>query len=318
MLITGGTGLVGLNVAAELSKEGFDIVLYDLEPRKLVLEDLKSGFRVVQGDIRDFPNLLKAVKENRVEGIVHTAGIVSEKACERAGLQVTYEVNCTGTLNVLEVARRESLRRVLYTSTAGLYGPSDPNTPIKEAYPLPTHYEVMPLYYTTKRIAETLIDLYHSNFTVEVVACRIMSVFGPGERRFEQTIWRMILSALRGEEYIDEINGRDLPKDKTYIKDLAGAFCKLYKSKCLNYTKYNVSGGKNYTLLEIANTVKKLIPTFKFSLPVSGCTGRTALKGPLDLQRIREETGWAPNYSLEDAIKESIDWFKGQESKSII
>ena len=333
ILITGGTGLVGANTAMKFAREGWNVVAYDLFPRSLdMLENFGDKIKVVRGDITDLPFLKKVVKKNKVEGIIHTAAIVGE-GFYRNGEPVTgFMVNVGGTLNVLEAARTEKLRKVIFTSTAGVYGPLfDFNRPVKETDALSLikalyadHYSTQPHYATTKMIAEQLVHWYHKVYRLDAVIIRLTMAWGPpgeyGTRRFNKFNPGVLSKILKGDEVNDNSLGLSYGGESSYVADVSRALYMLYIAKALHYRIYNVSGGVLYSIPEVIKIIKEKLPEAKISLSSSTQkqepTGSSRGIGTLDLSRIRDDVGFIPEYTLEEQIDDFICWFKKHELKA--
>ena len=114
-LVTGGTGFIGSRIVRDLVREGEQVVIYDFSPAIASLERLMSGeeigsrVKIVQGDITDSPHLFRAIKENKVEKIIHTASLTVLDS--NANPYLAVKVNCEGTVCVFEAARNLGLKK---------------------------------------------------------------------------------------------------------------------------------------------------------------------------------------------------------------
>ncbi len=121
IMITGGTGFIGAHLARRLVGVGETVVLFDMQPDLRAVRDLAEQVAIVRGDATALQDLLHAVKQHRVDRLVHLAyivGLENERNPPRA-----LQINCVGTNNVFEVARLEGLRRVVWASSVAVYGP---------------------------------------------------------------------------------------------------------------------------------------------------------------------------------------------------
>src|SRR3989304_5721373 len=120
VLIT-GVGLVGTQIARILVEDGYEPVVYDINPPMAFVEKVVpvERLKITRGDIRDIASLIDVIKREKVDAIIHTAAMIAPKSEENARL--TAEVNVQGTSNVLEAARLMGVPRVVFCSTIGVY-----------------------------------------------------------------------------------------------------------------------------------------------------------------------------------------------------
>ena len=135
ILIT-GAGLIGAHAARHAVDAGHKVVLYDLSPNRNYIHEIVGTDRVdvVAADIRDLPALLSALEQFKIDTVVHTAGLIGSRVQENSYTGATN--NILGTINVLEAARLRQLRRVVYTSTFGVYDRSKiDDSVVRESHP---------------------------------------------------------------------------------------------------------------------------------------------------------------------------------------
>ncbi len=210
VLIT-GAGLVGSYAAAQLSGMGERVVLFDVAPSWENLRRVPGleGVEVVRGDILDFPDLLRVIKEKGVNRIIHTAAFLTAGARERPYAAI--RVNILGTANVLEAARNLDIERVVFTSSVTVYYGSYSETdeavadePQSEDFSFRAiSQRPRGVYPTTKLACEHLGLSYRDLYGVDFVAVRFAGVFGPwqgdsiGGARFTHTLTSSTLSSYR-------------------------------------------------------------------------------------------------------------------------
>lgn len=165
ILVTGGTGFVGVRVVAALDAAGLSARVFDLKPRPERLPPVRSDVEIVTGDITD-PQAVSRAAEG-CDGIVHLAGLMTVD-CARDPI-LGARVNLMGSLNVFEAARVYRLP-VAYLSTAGVFGPSDAVNP-----------RPMTIYGTTKLAVEGVARAYAADQGVPSLGLRPYIVYGPGE-----------------------------------------------------------------------------------------------------------------------------------------
>lgn len=316
-VLISGLGLVGSNIAAKLLQNGYRVVGYDIRPTHLFHDPIfkreLEKIEYVEGSVTDFSRYLQVAKEHEVDGIIHTP------AAAGGEWQQVVNVNVVGALNALEIGRLLNLRRVLYMSSGSVYGDREDLSPIKDIEPVtPTSY-----YGLTKYLAELMVNAYRELFDLSAAAVRLSGVFGRGWHAMEFFFQGTIFMALEGER----IETFDHYFPYTYVNDVAEALYLLYtKPEKLKYTLYSVSSEKGATWAEIVECIKKEIPQANIQLakrptppppsPSSltqkkGWVERPSLiRGPFAMERLKEEFGWTPKYTIVQGVIDLINHIK--------
>ncbi|MFC2021617.1 NAD-dependent epimerase/dehydratase family protein [Chloroflexota bacterium] len=322
ILVTGGTGFLGANVVRLLAEQGRDIVAYDVLPPApaSVFADVIDHVKVEIGNVTDLSHVLHVIKRNKVEGIIHTAAIVTGAA--NAHPLEALQVNIIGSANMLEAARIMDLKRVIiFSSSSVMGGPEDFITPRKEEeYSLP----LSSIYPVSKLTCEQLTYTYRELYKVDAITVRPCGGFGPGEKRARESdapIFELVKDAVEGKAIRRETGG-DTAKDLTYVKDFAKGVVQAYDCKAPRYYLYNISFGKNRTVFQICDVLRQVFP----GLPIevgpglwSGAlktgkqadlTYRRTQRPPQDITRAREDFGFEPEWDLDRAIPHWVRWLK--------
>jgi len=309
VLITGG-GLVGTNTAIKFAEEGHNVFIYDIKPVWVdLMYPFKEKIKLLKGNILDIEYLSKIVRKNSIEGIIHTAAIADAFEANAAGAYTTFKVNVEGTLNVLEVARKEGLRRVIYTSTGAVYGERKDLKPIKETDPL----NPIGIYPYTKYMGEKVVEMYRKFCGVDAIIVRLSHVYGMGYTKRRHLMEIAVWNVLEGREVKEEAGG-DYSANYTFVKDVAEGLFILYSANKTKYEVYNLGEERNYTLFEVAEAVQKAIPESRIKIgPGLGrWPERALLRGPMDMTRMKEEFNFKFSWTLEEAVKEYAKWVKKQ------
>lgn len=327
ILIT-GAGLVGSYAAARLVEMGERPVLYDLAPpwenlRRVL--DL-GKVEVVRGDILDFPDLARVVRDKGIDRIIHTAAFLTAGARERPYAAI--KVNILGTANVLEAARIWGIKRVVFTSSATVYYStfSTPGEePQEEDFSLrAVSQRPQGVYPTTKLAAEHLGLNYRDLYGVDFVALRFAGVFGPWHGPVAG-LPGMALKELAERPFRERVVriGRDLvwsgKEDFLYMKDAAESTVLA----CLASQKgsseavipvYNVSMGRGYDFEEVLETLQEVYPQVEIQVVEGGEATAggypSTPKRPMDLGRTREELGYQPRYPMGEALLDYRHWLE--------
>mgnify|MGYP006091920895 CR=1 FL=1 len=292
ILITGGGGFVGRQVRRVGLERGHAVVASDLR---------KSEDTDVELDVLDENTVADRVAE--VDVVVHCASVVGPVPARENPIKAV-DVNVMGTAHVVEAARRHG-KRVVYLSTATLYGTRPDLKPLRESeVPSPvSHYDA------TKYAAEVVCRSYRKDFDVNVVCVRTGFVYGPGHSTGEY----FVESVMRGESVTQE-TGADQPCDFTYVKDLARGLVLTAEQQALPEPIYNVTGGVLQTRGEFADAVRGVLPKANISIG-AGVNPTMHLRGPCVLDLARRDFGYVPEFEIETGV---ADWVEEAGSREIV
>jgi len=330
VLITGGIGFIGTNLADRLSREGKDIVLFDNVGRAGVEENLKwlrheHGDRVkfVKGDVRNYAAVEKAIRGADV--VFHLAAQVAVTTSV-VNPQEDFAINAQGTLNVLEAARRHNpMPIVLYTSTNKVYGGVEhlrvveratryefENLPcgVAETCPLDFHSP----YGCSKGTADQYVHDYHRIYGLPSIVLRMSCIYGPHQCGTEDQGWvaHFALTGLRGGRLTIYGDGKQV-RDLLYVEDLV----ELMDRACSNIKRtagqiYNVGGGPAHTTsvwVELQEPLKRLIDKLP---PVDYGEFRPGDQRIYvsDIRKAREHLKWAPRVGIEEGLQRMVEALK--------
>lgn len=248
VVITGGAGFVGANLARELLSRGADVV---------VIDDLSSGFRENLNGL-DVEFIEASILENaslepitNADAVVHLAAQVSvPHSVAEPGL--TNEVNITGTLRVLEAARTNNAH-VIVASSAAVYG-ANPQLPKVESMP------PMPVspYAVSKLATEAYAIAYQHCYGLPTLAFRFFNIFGPLQapgHAYAAVVPAFVDAAVRGEPL--QIHGDGLQtRDFTYVGTIVETLCDAIERRVTSLEPVNLAFGTRYSLLEVAELME--------------------------------------------------------------
>jgi UDP-glucose 4-epimerase len=183
-LITGGTGFIGAYVARTLLQRGEKVVAYDTLPQeesvsRVVADDLRDGMSIVTGNILDLARLIDTAQRHEVDKVVHLAYLLAPDSSDNPLMAV--RVNCEGTVNVFETARLLGLKRVVWTSSAGVFGP--PERYRESVLPNDAAHFPIYIYGACKSLNETVAQHYFNKYGLDTIGVRVTFVYGPSIRR---------------------------------------------------------------------------------------------------------------------------------------
>lgn len=318
VLVTGGSGFIGVFAMKRLVENGHRVVNYDLVPpseeRAYALDDVKDQVTFERGGVDDLPSLLSVVKKHGVEKIVHMAAIVDPVTCH-VNPGITYRINLGGTINVLEIARIMGLKRVVYLSSIGVYTtkkyePIDENHPVLQSNEGPASTA----YGASKIGSEAFCWAYRETFNVDFVVLRPSAAYGLG-MKVENLIKPLVECAVRGER-LELEHGRDYPRDYTYVKDIAKAIqlaVEVDRSRLKDRVFLVSTGHKLSTPGQVSEIIKEFIPTSQIRIGpgLEGFDEREILfRGVLDISRARSQLGFEPEFDIRKGTRDYMEMYR--------
>lgn len=294
VLITGGAGFIGHNVAIHLSSRGYDVIVLDNLERasKWALEKLEEhGIRIIRRDVRD-PTDLRGF-----DVVIHCAAYVDVEESFSKPAEY-FDNNVVGTASIAK-ASSDSGSFFIYISSASVYG--DPRV-----IPIPEDHVIRPIspYGASKAMGEEVLELYSRIYGLRYITLRLFNVYGPGQNpSYAGVITRFIESVSMGRPptiYGDGSQTRDF----IHVLDVARAI-ELAIEKRPFGEAINIGSGRSISILELAKIVMRLAkiegePFFERKRPGD------IMHSCADIRKAREILGFEPRISLEDGINELL------------
>lgn len=286
VLITGVAGFIGSSLADRLIREGYRVVGV-CSNLALARTRVPQDVRLHECDIRS-PELHSLF--GGVDVVFHFAAKSSIAACQQDPVD-TMDVNVVGTANVFEAARRANVRRVVYASSSVLEEEAKQGT----------------FYAISKAANERLAEGFTAAFGLATVGLRYFNVYGPGQdyRGDPLVINRFITTLVKGQQPILFEGYEQSRRDFVHIDDVHDFHLLCIKDARVNNRMFRLGSGKQYTMLEIIQTIQKILGT---TIPPI-IKPRTALDAPSStLADIRDARalGWEPKRGLEEGLRPMI------------
>jgi UDP-N-acetylglucosamine 4-epimerase len=306
-LITGGAGFIGSNLCEAILNMGYQVRCLDnLSTGKQGNVDLfidNSHYEFIKGDIRDIDTCL-----NACEGVTYVLNQAAWGSVPRSiDIPLFYEeVNIRGTLNMMEAARRNGVKKFVYASSSSVYG-DHPRLPKKEG----NEGELLSPYALTKRVCEEYGKLYYNLYGLETYGLRYFNVFGRRqnpEGAYAAVIPKFIKQLLNDEQPVIYGDGRQ-SRDFTYIDNVIEANLRACKASYEAAGQvFNIAyGGREY-LIDIYHELTKILA--KDIEPVFAPERRGDIKhSNADISKAKELLGYEAEWSFENGISEVIEWY---------
>jgi len=307
-LVTGGAGFIGSNLCEALLKAGCRVrCLDDLSTGKQANVDLLAdlpGYTFIHGDIKNFETCLLACKG--MDYVLHQAAWGSVPRSIEMPLYYCAN-NIQGTLNMLEAARRNGVKRFVYASSSSVYG-DEPNLPKTEG----REGNLLSPYALTKLCDEEWAAQYTRHYGLFTIGLRYFNVFGrrqDPDGPYAAVIPKFIKSLLKGERPIIHGDGRQ-SRDFTYIENVIEANLKA----CLAPDEaagqvFNIAYGEQEYLIDIYHALTRVLQVE--TEPVFGPERPGDIRhSNADISKARRLLGYAPDYDFAKGLAEAIQWYK--------
>lgn len=309
-LVTGGAGFIGSHLIERLLADGRHIICLDnfndyydpaVKRRNLTEAAAHENFTLIEGDILDAGLLADIFEREPVGEVVHLAA--------RAGVRpsladpLLYEqVNCVGTLNLLERARRAGVRHFVFGSSSSVYG-TNAKVPFSEEDPI--NQPVSP-YATTKRAGELMCYTYNHLYALPVTCLRFFTVYGPRQRP-DMAIHKFTRAIAEGRKITLFGDGKSR-RDYTYVDDIIGGVTRAL-GRPAGYKIFNLGESQTIELTGLIKLIESALgkkadiewqPDQPGDVPITYA----------DITLARAELGYNPSTLIEQGIPRFVEWFR--------
>ncbi|MCU0666113.1 MAG: GDP-mannose 4,6-dehydratase [Candidatus Omnitrophica bacterium] len=312
ILITGGLGFIGSNLAIALIKAKAKVTIIDNKQPKLGanifnIYPVKNKIKIVIADIRSSSAMNNLAKGK--DYIFHLAGQVSHVDSIKNPIK-DLRINAEGTLVVLEACRKYNRgARIIFSGTRGQYG-SSVRLPVDEDHPM----NPKGVYAITNLCAEKLVMVYDEIHKIKSIALRITNTYGPRHQMMHDEYgvlnW-FIRKAIDDQEVPVFGNGLIL-RDFLYVEDLVEALLECGLCDRAYGNIFNVGSGRPTNFVELAKIIIRITGNGKFKFTVFSKERKQIEPGDYyaDISKIKNVVGWKPRVELEQGIKDTVDYYR--------
>jgi len=310
VLVTGATGIVGSWVVKDLVDQGAKVIalVLDADPQsELYRSDYVRRVHVVNGRLEDFRTLERAVLAYECDTVIHLGAQAIVSVASRSPLP-TFETNIRGTWNLLEACRLHSdlVKRVVVASSDKAYGEQE-HLPYTEEMPLQGRHP----YEVSKTCADLIAQSYHRTYGLPVAIARCGNVYGGGDLNWTRIVPGTIRSLNRGERPLIRSDGRYI-RDYIYVKDVSDAYLSLAEqmdSPQIRGESFNFSTESRVTVLEMVDKIRQLMNCGQIE-PIVLNEARGEIRNQyLSSRKACQLLGWKPVHTLDEGLRETIDWY---------
>ncbi len=316
ILVTGGAGYIGSHAVRMLLQSNYKVIVYDnlVNGHK---ESLPAEAELVVGDLNDKEKLDKLFKKNNFDVVMHFAAFIEVGESMKNPAKF-YRNNVANTLNLLEAMVNNNIKKIIFSSTAALFGYPD-KIPISET----TKKCPVNVYGRTKLIIEQMLSDFDAAYDLKFISLRYFNAagadFGIGEDHNPEThLIPLVLQVALGKRKEIKIFGIDYKtkdgtciRDYIHVTDLVDAHM-LALNKLLSANKsnfYNLGNGRGYSVKEIIEVAREIT-----GHPIPAIKSKRRSGDPAvliaDSTKIQKELGWKPKYGLKEIIKSAWEWHK--------
>jgi UDP-glucose 4-epimerase len=324
ILVFGGTGFVGLNIAAALLVRGHTVTLFDRAGLpSAAARDFGSHMdrlTAIQGDITDRKAIEQVIAAGH-EAIILAAAITAGPEREAKDPEAILRVNLLAQTPVLIAARRAGVKRIINLSSAAAYGTSAFRNAVLDEQ---TACDPVSLYAITKVASEKVAARLAGLWQTDIISVRLSAVFGPWERsndvRDTPSPQAQILSVLEAGSVA--VLARPGVRDWIYAVDVAEAVAVLIEAGRPRHQLYNISTGAEWSALQWGQELAALHPDFICRLAEAGEAPTIDLHGPADraplsVSRFAEEFGWRARFGCADSAADLNVWWKEHRGENL-
>ncbi|MDF0552041.1 GDP-mannose 4,6-dehydratase [Kamptonema sp. UHCC 0994] len=310
VFVTGCTGLLGSWLVADLVQRGARVtgLVRDLVPQsRLYMEDWHQRINIVRGCVEDLPALERAINEYEIDTVFHLAAQTIVGVANREPL-ATFETNIKGTWNVLEACRKVGgVSRIVVASSDKAYGdqevlPYDETTPLQGEHP----YDV------SKSCADLICRTYYVSYGLPVCITRCGNFYGGGDLNFNRIVPDTIRSALRDKPVVIRSDGSFI-RDYFYAKD--GVLAYLHLAEQMDRREiwgeaFNFSNELQITVVEMVRKILGLMDKSHLEPIILNQAKNEIIHQYLSAEKARRLLNWKPQYSLDECLRETIEWYE--------
>lgn len=306
VLVTGGAGFIGSNLADELIQRGARVVIIDnlVTGFRENLDEINGGFDFVEGDINDDRALSRAIEG--VEIVFHQAAVPSVPRSVDDPVE-THQACVNATFNLLVKAKATGVRRFIYAGSSSAYGDQPTSPKVETMRPEP-----LSPYAAAKLAGEYYCRVFHQVYGLETLSLRYFNVFGPRQNpssQYSGVISRFIDAFMSGSMPVIYGDGEQT-RDFTYIANVVDANMKAAQASTGFGSVMNVANGEAVSLNELVEVMRNV--TGKRDVAPAYQPARTGdiLHSLADNRRAVETIGYEKLVGLEEGIRQTIDWWK--------
>jgi CDP-glucose 4,6-dehydratase len=311
-LVTGGYGFGGSHLCEQLLKKGARVYVLDRETPAnsyLALTGLANNVHSVCGDVRDQHLLKISLERFEIDTIFHLAA-QPVVPISNVHPYETLSINVVGTYAVLEAFRNSTYaKNLVFASSGAFYGTTTKREPISEEFP---PLVATNIYAPSKVAGDIAVRCYAQTYGLRAAVCRFINTYGPGNTNFSTIVPTAIGNLITDRPF--DFGARDdgtSTFDYLHIRDMTRGYLAVAENMELaSGEAFNFGGGYPISVRDLVQLISRLFDGQERDPVFHGSKKATPIYKRLDTTKARRMLGWQPSISLEDGLKETIDWYK--------
>ena len=297
VLVFGASGFVGQNVVKVLAESGFNVTATDIIPMNI--GDIEN-VNFIAADLLDQQHVDKLVKNKDI--IIHLA--TSNLRTSLSNPRRNIKINVQGTMNILEAARENDVKKVIYSSASSIYG-------IPEYLPVDELHPKMPatVYGIGKYTGEHLLRVYQELYDLDYFVLRFTNVYGPYQFPATGGLIPVVLSKIINDEEVTIFGEGSQTRDFVYVGDLVNSISQIVTNADLKNEIVNAGSGTNTSILEAVEACGSVLgkkPNIIFKPQEGG--ERKEFKA--SIEKFESLFNFVPSTTLESGLKKTSEWIK--------
>ncbi|MFN0140604.1 MAG: SDR family oxidoreductase [Pyrinomonadaceae bacterium] len=312
VLVTGGAGFIGSNLAEELIRQGAKVCIIDnlITGFRENLDEIQGDFDFVEGDINDDASLSRAI--DGVEVVFHQAALPSVPRSVEDPAE-THNMCVNGTFNLLLKAREKGVRRFVYAASSSAYGDQPTLPKVETMRPDP-----LSPYAAAKLVGELYCRSFNSVYGLETFSLRYFNVFGPRQNpssMYSGVISRFIDAVMTGEQPVIYGDGEQ-SRDFTYVTNVVNANINAALATSGFGETMNVANGDRITLNQLLDTLKKITGKADVKADYQPARRGDVRHSQADNRLAVEKLNYQQTVGLEEGLRSTIEWWKSSRFAS--
>ena len=274
---------------------------------RLVADGTVNKMTLVRGDIEDIEVLERALSEYEIQTVFHLAAQAIVGTANRNPIP-TFKSNIAGSWNLFDACRRvSSVEAVVVASSDKAYGTPD-KLPYDESMPMNGCHP----YDVSKSCTDLLARTYYETYGLGICITRCGNFFGGGDLNFNRIIPGTIRSALEGQRPVIRSDGT-MVRDYIYVRDVVDAYLMLAEAmqdSSIHGEAFNFSTESNHNVLELTQRILQVMGQSELEPVILNEASNEIQDQYLSAEKARTVLGWKPRYTLDDALAETVDWYR--------
>ncbi len=304
VLVTGANGFIGSHITRKLLNEGYDVGIIKREQSDLWrIKDILDQLTTYNADLSNTDNVMEVIADFKPNNILHLATYYAVQH-QPQEIQLITNTNVTGTLNLLEASKENSVNLFVNTSSCFVYEES--NYKISEE----NNLRPLNLYALSKINSEEACTFYSNNYGLKTVTFRIFPPYGPADH--QRRLIPFVINNILNDEKLEMTSGKQ-KWDFIYVEDIADAYIKVIQNsgQIKNHDIFNLGTGQAFSIREVVSILNNLMEN-KVQ-PVWGAIPQRENEiwnMYADIQKANDKINWQPEMSLKEGLKLTLNWYK--------